>query len=669
MISGATLVLLSLVLAAPPTAPAPAAATAAPPAGSEVSAGDNLVLDGVPRALDRIAAAARAFSEFRSADIVGWHPGKRSMLISTRFADTVQLHAVAFPGGARKQLTFFADRVTTGSYPPTAARADHFVFAKDTVGGEFFQLYRYDLATSRVTLLTDGKSRNILGPFSRDGQRLAYTSTRRNGRDTDLYIIDPKEPSSDRRVAELPGGGWSPQDWSPDGKSILVQEGISVSESYLWVVDATSGEKRLITPKGGGEKVRYDGGAFTSDGKSAFTATDKDSEFLRLARVELTGTPPRHTFVTAHIKWDVDEFDLSRDGRTLAVVTNEDGNGVLRLFDAATGRERPRPKLPPGSAADPTWHPDGKTVGFTLTSARTPQDVFSLDVRTGRVERWTESETGGVDDSATPEPELVRWPSFDQRTISGYLYKPPARFAGKRPVLVVIHGGPEGQFRPNFPGRGRFFTNELGVAVIYPNVRGSTGYGKTFHRLDNGQLREDSVKDIGALLDWIKTRPDLDASRIMINGGSYGGYMTFATSFHYADRIRCSLAVVGISHFVSFLERTEAYRRDLRRVEYGDERDPAMRAFLDKISPLTNAKKIAKPIFIVQGKNDPRVPAAEAEQIVATLKKQSTPVWYLLAKDEGHGFAKKKNADFLFYATIAFIQQHLLGQSLAEVSR
>jgi dipeptidyl aminopeptidase/acylaminoacyl peptidase len=226
---------------------------------------------------------------------------------------------------------------------------------------------------------------------------------------------------------------------------------------------------------------------------------------------------------------------------------------------------------------------------------------------------------------------------------------------------VQIHGGPEGQSRPVFLGKNNYFLNELGIALLYPNVRGSSGYGKSFLQLDNGFLREGTYRDIAALFDWIEKREDLDAGRIMVTGGSYGGHMTLAVAVRYNDRIRCSLDVVGISNLVTFLERTESYRRDLRRVEYGDERDPKMRAFLESIAPLNHAGQITKPLFVVQGKNDPRVPLSESVQIVETLKKNGTPVWYLMAEDEGHGFAKKKNADFQFYATILFVQQYLLG--------
>jgi dipeptidyl aminopeptidase/acylaminoacyl peptidase len=471
-------------------------------------------------------------------------------------------------------------------------------------------------------------------------------------------VQNPSDPKTDRRLTELSGGGWDPLDWSPDGRKILVGEGISINESYLWLFDAATGEKTLLTPKGGAEKIAYDGGQFAPDGRSIYTTSDMGSEFLRLVRIDLPSG--KRAVLTSQIPWDVENFDLTRDGKRLAFVTNEDGAGVLRVLDVATGKETKVPGLALGTIGGLQWHANGHDLAFTFSGARSPSDVYSFDAATGKVERWTESETGGLNAETFSEPELVRWKTFDGKTISGFLYKPAARFTGKRPVIVNIHGGPEGQARPGFIGRTNYFLNDLGIAVVYPNVRGSTGFGKTFSKLDNGMLREESVQDIGALLDWIKTRADLDADRIMVTGGSYGGFMTLASAVAYNDRIRCSLDVVGISNFVSFLEKTEAYRRDLRRVEYGDERDPKMREFLIKISPLTNAAKITKPLFVIQGANDPRVPRNESEQMVGTVRKNGGPVWFLMAKDEGHGFAKKRNQDFQFYATVVFLQENLL---------
>ena len=636
-------------------AQAPAGAAAAKPA--VLTPGDNLVADGLPEIPAAIAEAVGRYTEFRSSALTSWHPTRREMLIQTRFGDTPQIHEVRFPLGARRQLTFFPDRVGNASWPRRSA--DYFVFAKDKGGDEFSQLYRQDVATGAVSLISSGgRSQNGLGPWSHQGDRMAFGSTRRNGADRDIYVMDPKDPASTRLLVELSGGGWGPADWSPDDKKLAILEGISVNESYVWLADVATGAKTLVTPKGV-EPVAYGDARFSADGKGLYVTTDKESEFQRLAYLDLASGKLR--YLSSEIPWDVESFEPSPDGRTIAFVTNEEGLSVLHLLDTASGKEKPAPRLPVGLVFGIQWHNNGRDLGLVLSSARSPADSYSLDVTSGKLERWTESETGGLNAAAFSEPELVRWKSFDGRTISGFLYKPGSRFSGPRPLIVNIHGGPEGQAQPGFLGRGNFYMDELGVAVLYPNVRGSTGFGKSFVKLDNGMLREDSVKDIGALLDWIPTRKDLDASRVMVTGGSYGGYMTLAVATRYDAKLRCSLDVVGISNFVTFLQNTEAYRRDLRRVEYGDERDPAMKEFLVKISPATNAASITKPLFVVAGRNDPRVPYTESSQMVATVRKNGGPVWYLLANDEGHGFAKKKNQDFQFYATVAFIQQRLLN--------
>jgi len=617
---------------------------------------ENLVVDGIPPIAAAVAEDVGPYTEFRSASLASWHPVRREMLVLTRFADVPQVHLVKVPEGARRQMTFFPERVQSASFQPTTG--DFFVFSKDVGGNEFNQLYRYDLGDGKVTLLTDGKSKNDSGPWSHGGDRMAYTSTRRNGADTDIYTVDPRSPDSNRLVAEVSGGGWTPLDWSTNDRRLLVLEEISANETYLWQVDMANGQKTPLTPRDTKEKIAYSSAAYAKDGKGIYLTTDKDSEFQRLAYYDLA--TQKYRWLTDNIKWDVEQFTLSEDGASLAFVTNEDGVSVLHLLATATGKEQPVTELPKGVIFGVEWRKNGKELGVTLTSARSTADVYSVSVEKHTVTRWTESETGGLNTATFAEPELVRWPTFDGKTISGFVYRPPSKFTGKRPVIVNIHGGPESQFRPTFLGRTNYLINELGVAVVYPNVRGSTGYGKTFLALDNGMKRMDSVKDIGTLFDWIATQPGLDASRVMVTGGSYGGFMTLAVATEYNDRIRASLDVVGPSSFVSFLEHTESYRRDLRRVEYGDERDPAMRQYLLSIAPLNNAKKITKPLFVVQGKNDPRVPYTEAEQMVATVKANRTPVWYLLAKDEGHGFAKKKNADFQFYATVAFLRDNVL---------
>ena len=624
---------------------------------NDIAPGENLVLDGVPKIPASVADAVGRYTEYRLASFSNWHPTRREMLMVTRFGDTYQVHGIRFPGGARTQLTFYPDNVFSGiAYEPI--RGESFSFAKDIGGNEFYQIYRYDLADGKITLLTDGKSRNTGPRWSYAGDRIAYGSTRRNGKDVDVWVVHAFHPENNHMLCQLEGGGWSVTDWSPDGTQLLLHNEVSAAESYIWLVDAASGQKTLLTPKLSNETVAYGPAMFSKNGKGVYLTTDKDSEFQRLARLDLSTR--QYQFLTNHIPWDIDEFDLSYDGRMIAFVANEDGISTLHLLDISTAKERPLPKIPVGLIADLRFHKNNRDLGFTLAMSRQPADAYSLDVTTGKLDRWTFSETGGLSTSGFSEPQLIHWRSFDGRPISGFLYRPPARFAGKRAVIVEIHGGPESQWRPDYLGEENYLVNELGIALIAPNVRGSTGYGKSFQKLDNGMAREGSYKDIGALLEWIKSQPELDASRIMITGGSYGGHMTLATSYLYSDLIHCSVDVVGMSNLVTFLEHTSAYRQDLRRVEYGDERDPKLREFLERIAPLNNANKMTKPLFVIAGLNDPRVPYTEAEQMVAKVRSHGVPVWFLMAKDEGHGFGKKKNRDFQFYATVLFIQEYLL---------
>lgn len=623
--------------------------------GDQIIPNENLATEGIPSIPSSLAAGVERYSNYRGASLASWNPERREMLISTRFADVPEIHLVKMPGGDRNQLTFFPDPVTAARFNPKAG--SFFVFSKDVGGGEFYQLYRYDIDSGEVALLTDGKSRNVGMVWARSGEKIAYGSTRRDGNDVDIWVMNPADPKSDHMLAKLDGGGWQPLDWSPDGHQLLVMNEVSAEESYLWLMDANSGEKTQLTAKGE-VKVSYGSGRFSKDGKGVYATSDKDSEFHRLIYIDLN--TKQTTSLTSNIPWDVDEFDLSDNGKMIAFVTNEDGFGVLHLFETSTRKEKSVPSLPKGIISGVAWNKNNHDVGFNLTSARSSSDVYSLDVDTGKVERWTFSETGGLNTANLPEPELIHWKSWDSRMISGFLYRPPTKFTGKRPVIVNIHGGPEGQFRPGFLGRNNYWLDELGIAMIFPNVRGSTGYGKTFLSLDNGFLREGSYEDIGTLLDWIQEQPDLDSSRVMITGGSYGGFMTLAVATTYNDRICCSVDVVGPSNLVTFLEHTSGYRQDLRRVEYGDEREPKMREFLERIAPYNKAKNITKPLFVIAGKNDPRVPASESEQMAQIVRQNGTPVWWLLGKNEGHGFHKKQNIDYQFYATVVFVKQYLL---------
>jgi dipeptidyl aminopeptidase/acylaminoacyl peptidase len=618
---------------------------------------DNLVTDGVPSLPLAYVGDVKNYTESRAASFASWHPTKKEMIISTRFANSNQLHYVKMPGGDRKQITFFDEPIGGASFEP--AKGDYFLFLKDIGGNEFSQIYRYDVSSKKITLLSDGlRSQNGGMRWSHKGDRMVYGTTKRNGKDRDIYVMYPLDRVSDKKVIENEGGGWGAVDWSIDDSKLLVGEGISVNESRLYLVDVSTGTKTRLLPEKD-ERTNYDGVSFSKDGKGIYIITNKDNEFNRLAYYDLTSK--KISFISSSIPWDVESATLSDDGKQLAFVTNENGLSKLYVMQTNTMQFTAMPNLPTGVIGGIDWYNDSKSLGLTFLSYDASADVYEYHTETKQLTRWTESELGGMDVSGLPAPQLISWKSFDGKMISGYLYKASNKFSGKRPVMINIHGGPEGQSRPTFLGRLNYFINEMGISIIFPNVRGSTGYGKTFVDLDNGMKREESVKDIGGLIDWVAQQSDLDANRIMITGGSYGGYMTLAVSYLFSDKIRCSLDVVGISNFNTFMKNTEAYRRDLRRVEYGDERDPKMAAYFETIAPLNHTDKIKKPLFIVQGGNDPRVPYTESIQMKDKIKQNGGTVWFLMAKDEGHGFRKKNNQDFQFYATVEFIKQFLVN--------
>jgi pimeloyl-ACP methyl ester carboxylesterase len=641
----------------------------------------HLTATGIPPITQAIADRAAQYNDFRPRALLGWHPKQRWMLISTRTKGaTAQLHLLRKAKGELEQLTDFPDPVRKAFFEPR--KGDYIVFEKDEGGNEANQLYRLDLDAAKsgksgkpgkqgITLLTATTEKHEAGPWNHGGDLLIVgsialdktaTGGKRNEINTDVSLLDPKQPQARRKLVSLPGGGWNQFAWSHDDKTIVATNYKSANESEVWLIDVASGKARQILPTAEQAKqgvVNYSQTHFSSDDKSLILTSDQAGEFQQTIKLDLETL--QSTTWTGHIQWDVDELHFAAKGRQLAAIVNREGLNELHLFDAGSGKELKTPALPTGAVEHLAWHKNATDLGFSLNNAQSPGEVVVLNLKTGKTEVWTTPHPNGVDTSKLPTTEIIRWNSFDQRSISGLISRPAKdKFTGPRPVLILIHGGPEAQAKLSFLGRFNYLPAELGITLIQPNVRGSSGFGKSFLKLDNGMLREDSVKDIGALLDWIGTQPDLDPKRVMVAGGSYGGYMSLAASTWYADRIVGAIDSVGISHFVTFLERTESYRRDLRRVEYGDERIPEMRAFMEKIAPLNNAQKITKPLFVIQGKNDPRVPVNEAEQIVAKVQKNNTPVWYLVADNEGHGFRKRDNADFSFFAQIKFMQEYLL---------
>jgi dipeptidyl aminopeptidase/acylaminoacyl peptidase len=652
-------------------APMHASGDGAPPASRDtdiVAPNANLVVQGIPPVPASIAQGVARYTDFRGHSFVDWHPTRSEMLVAHRKAggSTTQIFRIGAALAAPEPLTDFADPVRVASYEPL--RGEYVVFERGSGGDEASQLYRTDLATRRVTLLSNPDERHQLQGWLHRTSALLYLSVpldrTASGRSRSeisqtLSLVDPLQPSSRRRLAELPGGGWAVGGVSWDDTRIALTRYLSANESEVWLLDIASGNRQRLLPATGEAPATHWAAVWKRDDSGFLVLSDRGGEFRELMFLRLADG--RLTRITRHIPWDVEDVRLDASGKLLGVNVNVGGRKELRFFDGESFDELPTPRLPEGSVDALAFHPRLSGLAVTLEDSRSPATVVVVDPATAAAQRWsTPAAPPGVDMRSFGTQRIVSWPSFDGRQISAIVNAPPARFSGRRPVLVDIHGGPEGQAEFGFLGRYNYFVEELGVAVIRPNVRGSSGFGKTFLSLDDGVKREDSVRDIGTLLDWIARQPDLDASRVLVSGGSYGGYMSLAVATHYADRIAGAIDVVGISNFVTFLQNTESYRRDLRRVEYGDERDPAMREFLVRISPLTNATRITKPLFVVQGKNDPRVPYTESEQIVARARASGTRVWYLRAENEGHGFARKENADFQFFAMVMFMRETLL---------
>lgn len=617
----------------------------------------NLIIEGVPEIPRQLTERLSQYQSTRQASVVDWLNNGKSLLISTRFGETSQFHIVQTPGGARQQITFFKEPLFSGQVCPNPAK-NGFLFSKDIGGSEAYQIFYFDLATGDYRMLTDGESKYSSGLWNGTGKYFAYTKIKKKKKDHHIYLQHIDFPQEEILLFEGKGF-WFIIDWSPDNQYLTIGNYISINESYIHILDVKT---KKTTPISFSDKiVAYRGGIWSKDGKGIYLTADDDNEFRQLKYYDIAQN--KVTTITKDINWDIQQIKLSPKGEQLAFTVNENGIDKLYLLNTSTFEYLQQDFLPEGQIGGLRWHPNGKSLALHINTAQFPSDVYVLHTATQELNRWTYSEVGGLNPESFIAPQLIHYPTFDKieekrRLIPAFYYKPDRN--EKHPVLIYIHGGPESQYRPGFSSTFQYYIKELGIAVIAPNVRGSVGYGKTYVKLDNGYKREDSVKDIGSLLDWIEMHPELDESRVAVIGGSYGGYMVLASMTHYNHRLNCGINIVGISNFVTFLKNTKSYRRDLRRVKYGDERDPQMREHLERISPTTNAHKITKPMLIAQGLNDPRVPASEAEQMLQAIRKNGGEVWYLLAKDEGHGFRKKSNQDYYTKAVMLFLKKYLL---------
>ncbi|KAA9131937.1 S9 family peptidase [Marinihelvus fidelis] len=626
----------------------------------------NLVMEDVPEIPASIVSDLNRYQNVRSASFQAWDADGSALYVRTRFGDVPQIHRVAQPGGARTQLTFFSEPTGGVSRQPNG---DRMVFTMDAGGSEFAQIFLLDPQSSDdAVMLTDGSSRNGMVVWDRAGESVAYLSTRRNGSSNDVWMMQVDNPETAEMVLESPDGTmWGPSDFYADDQKLLILNYVGNADSRVHLLDLETRQLSRLAGDPDNPSSNFPFG-FDREGEGFYFITDQGGDFRQLAWQSLApGADPE--VVTGDINWHVEGGAISDDRRKIAFTVNEDGFSRLYLMDGDSREFRAVDAIPTGVIGNLAFSPDGRSLAMTLNTPQTPSDTFVLalgedPMSYAGLTRWTFSEVGGLDTDSFAVPDLVRYPTFDSsdggpENIPAWVFRPEGE--GPFPVIIAIHGGPESQSRPTFSSTYQMWVNKLGAAVIRPNVRGSNGYGKHYMGLDNGFKREDSVKDIGALLDWIATQPDLDQDRVAVFGGSYGGYMVLASAVHYSDRLKAAVDVVGISNFVTFLENTQDYRRDLRRAEYGDERDPDMRAHLEAISPNRHVDKITVPLFVVQGQNDPRVPVTEAEQIVAAMRAHGSPVWYMNALNEGHGYGKKENSDIYQQATVVFFEKFLVG--------
>ena len=652
LLCAAVLVLLpSLAVAQEKTIPTPA----------------NVKVEGMPAIPQSIADGLARYAQFRQAQLMAWNPSKRQILITTSFSmspGVPQLHLVDGPGRDRRQLTWYPIGLpvfTNVAFDP--ADGNTFVFQYDPAGTELRSLYRYDLTTGEATLATESKTR-YPHVWSRQGKWLAYDSAERNGKDRDLYVIQPSDPKTKRKLADF-AGPYGPQDWSPDGTTLLASEVLANAEMYLWLVDVKTGVKKALTPHTA-DKAAWLYGRFSADGKRVYAVSDRAGGEFRVWRCEIANcvwAPVTGERLVVDVGNGVNGsggIELSSDGALMAVVLDKGSSTELQVIDLTTLKPRPLPAINKGIISQLRWRPGSREIGFTLGSVKSQGDVYSIDTSLGTLTKWTTSETTFNAD-ALPLPEVIEWKSFDGLTISGILYRPATKFTGPRPVMLNIHGGPDVRDRARWQGRSNYLLNELGVAIIYPNVRGSGGFGREFAALDDGKGREGAVKDIGALLDWIATRPEFDKNRVVVNGVSYGGWLSLEAGITYNDRIRGIIEGAGITDFVTYLEQTDLPRQENRRREYGDERDPATREYLRSISPVTRAAEMKKPTLILHAGKDARVPVSQAQEMIKALKANNTPVWYVEWTEANHDNLGQLAGDYLLPTWIMFLKTFVLN--------
>lgn len=594
------------------------AAIAAAASAADLPAPPGISIDGVPPIPAELAQSLAPYARFRSHALASWHPARREMLVIAPVEGVEQLQRVPEPGVAPEPLTHGGARVTSAAYSP----GDPGVVAYTREENDGARLYTIDAAHPGDTAVSGAGESVTAWAWAPKGDRIAYAARESHAAraTTQVRLADPRHPGSNRVLAKLAGGAWNEMRFSDDGKRIALVETRSRFDARLWLLDAASGRARRVTRADPAHPAAYAHPRFSADARALFATSDRGSEYRRLVRIPLAGGTERA--ITAHIAHDIEDFDVSYDARKIALVDDEDGADVLRFIDLATLKEVPRPPLLSGVIGGLAWRPRSEEIGFHISSARSAGDVFSYDVAANRLTRWTNGNNPALNTSAFAEPGAIRWKSADGREIRGLLYRPPERFAGKRPVIVRLREGPRSEARPGFLGRNNYLVNELGIAIVEASLRGSPGSGKTFLRLGEGPRRVGPMDDLQALVDWIAKDPHLDAARIALAGEREGAALGLAFAARHPGRVAGVIAVEGL-------------------------------ASVDAAT----AARIAAPVFLAQ--DGAKGAPGDAQRLAQRLRPDAKPAWLLLATD-GEGFAPPARAQYLHAAEAQFLRDILL---------
>jgi dipeptidyl aminopeptidase/acylaminoacyl peptidase len=618
---------------------------------------DSLETGGIPQIPISLAKAVTPYTTVYGLTLAGWHPEKREILVKQYTSGSVWIHRISSPGDRQKVWKYIKADGIYDVY--MSSKTLNIIYNKDVGGNEQYQMFLFETGDNKSKLISDIESSNTEFVWSNSGDRVVYCRSKSSeGPGVSLYIISPSDPNSNKPLIKSQGNYMKAYDWSPDDKMVVFCEFISQNVCRLWLLNIDTGQKTLLSSPLKSAIEYFRTPQFSKDGKGIYVITDFNSKVRYLAYLDLA--TKKYTRISKNTQWEIDNFKLSPDGKTIAVTCNEEGVSKLYLYDISTQLENQVNSIPFGVISDLTWHRNSLDLAFNLRSPRTPNDIYSVDIKNLKIDRWTKAVDNGLDLEKMVMPQLIKWKSFDGRQIPGFIYRSNLSLPGKRPVIIFIHGGPAEQYRPEFGYEHNYYLNEMGVTLIYPNLRGSTGYGKDYLHSDNGYKRQDVIKDVGALLTWIKTQDDLDSSRVIVSGESYGGYIALSTTYKYGNKIIGAISNSGFVNIETLISNSDESVRELLRSEFGNEKLLKAKKFMNRISPINNTLKIKTPLLVIHGKNDPRCTIAEARSIIDSVNKNKSSIWYLIAQNEGHMLKDRDNWMYSHYAAIMFVKRILM---------